>query len=33
MKNMGFLNPNWNPIRAGGLPQHDIDYLKNQGMD
>ena len=31
MKNMGILNPNWNPIRAGGLSQHDIDYLKNQG--
>ncbi|EKN6161981.1 hypothetical protein ACLMPM_03730 [Yersinia enterocolitica] len=31
MKNMGVINFNWNPIRAGGLSQHDIDHLKQQG--
>jgi hypothetical protein len=31
MKNMGRFNPNWNPIRAGGLSQHDVDHLKRQG--
>ena len=30
MKNMGMFNPSWNPIRAGGLSQHDIDFLKKQ---
>jgi hypothetical protein len=31
MKNMGMFDPNWNPIRAGGLSAHDIAHLKKQG--
>ncbi|MDN0082426.1 hypothetical protein QU487_06615 [Crenobacter sp. SG2305] len=31
MKNMGVLDHNLNPVRAGGLSQHDIDHLKRQG--
>ncbi len=28
---MGLLNSSWNPVRAAGLTQHEIDYLKKQG--
>lgn len=31
MKNMDVLDTNWNPVRAGGLSKHEIDYLKQQG--
>ena len=31
MKNMGVFDPNWYPVKAGGLTQHEIDYLKRQG--
>lgn len=31
MKNQGLLNVHWNPVKAGGLSQHEIDYLKQQG--
>jgi hypothetical protein len=31
MKNMGRLNPNLNPIKAGGLSSHEVAYLKQQG--
>jgi len=31
MKNMGMLNPNLKPIKAGGLSAHEVDYLKSQG--
>lgn len=31
MENMGILDPNWNPIRPGGLSPHDVAHLKKQG--
>lgn len=31
MKNMGVLNENWNPVKAGGLSAHEVEYLKKQG--
>lgn len=31
MKNMGVLNPYWNPVKAAGLTQTDIDYLAKAG--
>jgi hypothetical protein len=31
VKNMGILDPNLNPVRAGGLSPHEIGYLKKQG--
>ena len=31
MKNMGVLNPVWNPVKAGGLSEQDIAHLENMG--
>jgi len=31
MKNMGVLDPNVNPIKAGGLTPHDVAHLKSMG--
>lgn len=31
MKNMGVFDPNWNPVRAGGLSPHEVAHLKKQG--
>lgn len=31
MKNMGTLDLNWNPVKAGGLADSEISYLKSRG--
>lgn len=31
MENISTLDPNWNPIRPGGLSPHDVAHLKKRG--